>query len=47
MVDYYKVLNINNDASSTEIKRVYYRLARIYHPDKNVNYEKIKKNFYV
>src|SRR5688572_29438201 len=31
--DYYKILGIARDASQDEIKRVYRRLARKYHPD--------------
>jgi curved DNA-binding protein len=33
--DYYKILGVSSDASSDEIKRVYRRLARQYHPDLN------------
>ena len=33
--DYYKTLNISNDASQEEIKRAYRKLARKYHPDVN------------
>src|SRR5688572_31514323 len=31
--DYYKILGLARDASQDEIKRVYRRLARKYHPD--------------
>src|SRR5918998_1391339 len=31
--DYYKILGIAREASQDEIKRVYRRLARKYHPD--------------
>lgn len=34
MVDFYAVLEVNNDASQEEIKRSYHRLALRYHPDK-------------
>tara|TARA_B100001093_G_scaffold519756_1_gene610283 strand:- start:600 stop:1508 length:909 start_codon:yes stop_codon:yes gene_type:complete len=35
MTDYYKILTIKKDASTKEIKRHYYQLAKQYHPDKN------------
>ena len=34
MVNYYKVLNIKEEASNEEIKRAFRTLAKIYHPDK-------------
>lgn len=33
--DYYKVMGINRDSTSDEIKRAYKKLARKYHPDVN------------
>ena len=33
--DYYKILNINQDASAEDIKKTFRRLAMRYHPDRN------------
>jgi len=37
--DYYRVLEVNRDASFEEIKKAYRRLSMIHHPDKNGNNE--------
>ena len=37
--DYYKILEINRDASSEDIKKAYRKLSMIHHPDKNGNSE--------
>lgn len=35
MDQYYKVLGLNANASKEEIKHAYFKLAKLYHPDKN------------
>lgn len=32
-MDYYRILNVNRDATQAEIKKAYRRLSRKYHPD--------------
>ena len=34
-MNYYKILNVKQDASTKEIKKHYYKLAKKYHPDKH------------
>ena len=45
MKDYYKILNINFQASEKEIKKQYRKLAKIYHPDKNGGSKFYEDNF--
>ncbi len=44
-VDYYKVLGIDKSASTEDIKKVYRKLARKYHPDLNPNNKEAHKLF--
>jgi curved DNA-binding protein CbpA len=37
MIDYYRVLEINNNATEEEIKYSYRRLSKKFHPDNNPN----------
>ena len=42
---YYEILEVAFDASSKEIKRAYFRLAKVYHPDKNPDDEGTAEKF--
>ena len=42
-MNYYEVLNVNQEATDDEIKRAYHKLARINHPDKNGKKEEFQK----
>jgi len=44
-IDYYKVLELDRNASPEDIKKAYRRLARKYHPDLNPNDTAAKKMF--
>ncbi|MFS8799806.1 MULTISPECIES: DnaJ C-terminal domain-containing protein [unclassified Synechococcus] len=43
--DYYKILGVSRDASAEEIKRVYRKLARQYHPDVNPGNKAAEERF--
>ena len=45
MKDYYKILQINKDASQEEIKQKYRELAKKWHPDANGNSREAEEKF--
>lgn len=42
-MDLYEILEIKPNASEVEIKKAYYRLAKLYHPDKNKSNNAVEK----
>jgi len=43
--DFYKILNVSKEASTSEIKKAYRKKAIEFHPDKNPGDEKAEENF--
>jgi hypothetical protein len=41
VLGYYRLLNVSPDASATEIRKSFYSLAKLYHPDKNSSPEAV------
>src|ERR1035437_6452724 len=44
-IDYYKILELNKNASDSDIKKAFRKLARKYHPDLNPKDASAKKKF--
>jgi len=44
-IDYYKILELNKDATEADIKKAYRKFARKYHPDLNPKDDMAKKKF--
>ncbi len=43
MKDYYNILGVDPEASSDEIKRMYHKLSKKYHPDANITDPDLRK----
>ena len=43
--EYYRILNVNKDATESDIKKSYRKLAMKCHPDKNPNNEEAENKF--
>lgn len=46
MKDYYRILGVKRTATQEEIKKAFYQLAKIYHPDASQGNPRSKEIFY-